>query len=691
MLLSLALVLLAPRCQAQNPESLLWKEIIRNTEVAVKYYAPQSEGTWAMLSRSSMREKEQGLEEVFTDGRLSVTLSFIDRGSRIEMSGEVARRGEEDLCFTLKLIERLAPPGGVVWSHDLDSSRTVGPRDRPAGNFVEASTVVPPAGAFNTDSTHNGGYGDKVGEGLMSFFPVAAISTGERGLAWAVDIGIPLVYRLSYDPALGITAEFDLAVTSETTQFPGRAFFKLLFFECDPSWGLRSALERYYKIEPEYFRKRLAQEGTWLPFAPLCEIKGWQDFGFAFHETDVHSLDHGFHPPISSIAAGKRASVLTFQYTEPWEEEIPISQLDLTYGEVTGASVITERYAEFMKTSAALDKEGKLIARKLETPWFPTGWAVSISANPDPDIKGFSRYEYERKHEVDSAIAMNVDGIYFDCLEWHWQYDLNYNRTQFAAADFPLTFSSSLDRPRPATWAYASDYKFIRRIANEMHRQGKFVMGNSFTWIPYSAGLLDVFGSELSLYIPADTRLERLQFARSMAFQKPVVFLMNEGLDDSVFTTAPYSGYRRYFDRMVLYGFFPSFFSTNATSNNYWSDSTTYNQGRPFFLKYTPLIREMAHAGWQPVTLARLSNGTMRVERFGECGDSTLYFSIYNTGTEAGETRLIVDAAAMRIGQGAKIDELLSGDTIRAVRNGEFLELTMMLDALTAKVIRIKK
>ena len=685
------LTLLAQDSRSAGRANPGWYDIIRNTAAAVKYYSPGRGTAWTTLSRSSTREKDGEVEEIFTDGRVDVTLRFLDRGSRIEMTGEISHTKREDICLTLKLTEPLASPGGVVWSHDLDSARLVDPGDLPGANFVDAKTVPPPAGAFNTDAFHNGGYGDNVGEGRMSFFPVAAIASGDRGLAWGIDMGVPLVYRLSYDPAAGMTSEFDMAVVPETTQFPGRAYFKLLFFECDAAWGLRSALQRYYALQAEYFRKRIVHEGTWLPFAPLYEIKGWEDFGFAFHETNSRSKDRAFHPSIASIEAGRRAHVLTFQYTEPWEEEIPIPNRKLSYGDVTGKGIITSRHDAYMKTSAALDKAGRLIARKLETPWFRTGWAVSINTNPDPDIAGFSRYRYERRNEVDPALTMDADGIYFDCLEWHWQYDLNYNRAHFPAADYPLTFSTSLPHPRPAIWGYAPDYEFVRRIADEMHRQGKFVMGNSFTWIPYSAGLLDVFGSELSLYVPADTRMERLQFARAMAFQKPVVFLMNEGLDDSLFTAPPYSGYRMYFDRMLLYGFFPSFFSTNAVSNNYWSDSTRYGTGRPFFLKYIPLIRSMARAGWQPVTLARLSNRTMRVERFGEAGDSTLYFAVYNPSTAAGETRLCIDAAATGIGPSPLIEELIDGSRPVDSMNGGSFELTLRLEARSANLIRIRK
>ena len=258
------------------------------------------------------------------------------------------------------------------------------------------------------------------------------------------------------------------------------------------------------------------------------------------------------------------------------------------YDNVTAKETITGERAEFIQVSAARDKEDKLIARKLETPWFQTGWAVSINTNPDPDLKGFNRYDAVCKREIYPALAMDVDGIYFDCLEWHWQYDLNYNRAHFPYTDYPLTFSTSLDQPRPVIWSYASQYEFIDKIAGEMHQQGKFVMGNTFCWIPFAAGILDVLGTEVSWYIEADTKETRLQYLRAMANQKPVVFLLNEGLDDTVFTHYPHAGYGRYFDRMLSYGFFPSFFSTDASNNIYWADSSKYNQGRPYFARIHP-------------------------------------------------------------------------------------------------------
>ena len=90
-------------------------------------------------------------------------------------------------------------------------------------------------------------------------------------------------------------SEFDLAISKETKKFPGRTFFKLFLFEYKHDWNMRAALEKYYKIQPEYFKKRVTNEGIWLPFTSLHTIKDYKDFGFAFHETSWPSKDHGLN------------------------------------------------------------------------------------------------------------------------------------------------------------------------------------------------------------------------------------------------------------------------------------------------------------------------------------------------------------------------------------------------------------
>ena len=133
----------------------------------------------------------------------------------------------------------------------------------------------------------------------------------------------------------------------------------------------------------------------------------------------------------------------------------------------------------------------------------------------------------------------------------------------------------------------------LREISN-----GKWIWLESF-----AAANLDLFGAELSWYSSDDHNTDALDFKRAISFQKPIVFLLNEGLNDTAFTKYPYIGYQVYFEKLLTYGFFPSFF--DASSNPYWQDKQKIENGRPFFKKYIPIIKKIAAAGWQPVTFAR--------------------------------------------------------------------------------------
>ena len=206
-------------------------------------------------------------------------------------------------------------------------------------------------------------------------------------------------------------------------------------------------------------------------------------------------------------------------------------------------------------------------------------------------LPGFNKYQYILKDEINPALNMNVDGIYFDSMEWNWHHDLNYREDHFAFTDYPLTFSRSVGKP--AIWNFASEFEFMKKISDEMHLQGKLAMGNGHGWNPFAAANLDLFGAELSWYSSDDHNTGALDFKRAISFQKPIVFLLNEGLNDKAFTEAPYKGYEIYFEKMLAYGFFPSFFSVDASNDPYWQDMKKIENGRPFFKKYIPVIKQI--------------------------------------------------------------------------------------------------
>jgi hypothetical protein len=598
-----------------------------------------------------------------------VVIHEIDRGTFTEINGEVESLGQANSCLTLRVG---FPFSGDNWKwfRGLDKSELM-QEGRGYYDTISVSTLMPPAGAFNGKDLSDGGYGDAVGQGTMSFYPLCAIGIDGKGKGLGIDMSVPAVYRLGADLRKGLIAEFDLATSPLTKKFPNRAFFKLSRFDFNPEWGMRAALSEYYSIYSEAFKKRVVNEGIWLPFTPLRSIPDWSEFGFAFHETSYGGSDMKDGKKMSNILSDKETGVLSFQYTEPWDIQLPIKTKNISYDTLVSEKMISKGHRAYLDISATEDKNGLWQTRRLETPWFKTGWAVSITTNCDPDLSGFNRYQYVLDHEISPARKLNADGIYFDSMEWNWHHDLNYREEHFAYTDYPLTFSRSV--ARPAIWNFTSEFEFMKKIADEMHSQGKLAMGNGHGWNPFAAANLDLFGAELSWYSSGDHNTEALDFKRAISFQKPIVFLLNEGLNDKAFNEAPYSGYVVYFEKLMAYGFFPSFFSVDASSDPYWQDHKKTEIGKPFFKKYIPIIKQIASAGWEPVTLASGNPPSIRVERFGNA--DKLFFTVRNIGNDEVSCNILLNIKELGITGKYSANEMVGGQEVKVEKNRLYLKI----------------
>lgn len=615
----------------------------------------------------------------FRNNHYQVIISEIDRGNYTEINGELEYLSEGSSCITLRIT---LPLNGDKWQwHSGLEKSDLMSLDSVYDDTVQISTVMPPDGAFNGQTLSDGGYGDPVGQGTMSFYPLCAVSIDNRGEGLGIDMSIPIVYRLSAEINKGLIAEFDVATSPLTEKFPNRAFFKLSHFNFNSNWGMRAALKQYYSIYPEAFKKRVTTEGVWLPFTALRSIPNWEDFGFAYHETAWNNSDVMNGKSLPNILSDKGTSVLSFQYTEPWDIQLPILTKDIAYETLISDKMIPLKHQQYVKNSATEDKNGLWQTRRLETPWFTSGWAVSITTNCDPDLEGYNRYQYVKQDEISPAIKMNVDGIYFDSMEWNWHHDLNYRKEHFKYTDYPLSFSKNV--ARPAIWNFTSEFEFMKKIADEMHSQGKLVMGNGHGWNPFAAANLDLFGAELSWYSTGDHNTDALDFKRAISFQKPIVFLLNEGLNDKDFTDFPFKGYEIYFEKLMAYGFFPSFFSVDASNDPYWKDAEKIENGRPFFKKYIPIIKLIAGAGWEPITDAVSNVESVRIERFGD--DKELFFTVRNNGNKDVQCVVSLNLEQLKIFRKFSATELVGGQPIKVDKN----KLHITIPANRTQVIQI--
>jgi hypothetical protein len=524
------------------------------------------------------------------------------------------------------------PVAGEGWRW-LDGPRTSEP-------------IEPGQQYWHTNEFHAGA------NGLLSYYPFAAIASAERGLAVGLDITVPAFFRTAFNSGTN-----ELYIAYDIGLAPQRPKARLRFcrYEFDPRWGFRSALARYYELFAESFRCRTPEQGLWMPFAKISEVKDWKDFGFKFKEGT------------NETAWDDKHGILTFHYSEPlsWWMKMP-PEMPRNY---EAALAMAKRLAaegdaaaEAWVNSAIYDEQGRPAGKLMDTPWCDGAfWSINSAPGVPGEVTDFTRTWSPRVRQrlYGSKRRGQLDGEYIDSIE-HWHCEtLNFRRGHFATAQTPLCFS--LETRRPAIFKGLIVFEHVRAMADDVHADDKLMMANGtpgrMSWL---AGLLDVMGTETNWnrrgrWSPMSDR--DMLFRRSMAATRPYCFLMNTD-----FKTFTYDMAERYMKRSLAYGMFPGFFSPIASgSSHYFREPELYERDRPLFKKYLPLCKKVAEAGWRPVTLARSSDQKVYVERFGE-----RYLTVFNDSDHPRKATVTLEGL-----DASGATELLSGSRI-AIEEGSF-------------------
>jgi len=257
--------------------------------------------------------------------------------------------------------------------------------------------------------------------------------------------------------------------------------------------------------------------------------------------------------------------------------------------------------------------------------------------------------------EAGAGPAPAVSGTYIDSMEMGSEF-LNYRREHWRDARIPLVFDPASGRCAQAL--VFGTYEFIAECARRMHDQGRLMFANGALWryIQFAA-LLDVMGTETNWLYDGELRPESddvMMLRRALCYQKPYCLLMN-----SDYTKFPREYTERYFKRCLFYAIFPGFFSQNAADNPYWATPALYDRDRELFKRYMPMIRELARAGWEPVTHARSDDAQVYVERYGP-RDGAVYLTAMNVGDQPKQARVTVDLNGFGM-TGAQATEVMSG------------------------------
>ncbi|MDR0336185.1 MAG: hypothetical protein LBI18_03745 [Planctomycetaceae bacterium] len=469
----------------------------------------------------------------------------------------------------------------------------------------------------------------------LAKYPLSAV-VGQKdgknmGYALGIDLTYPAFFRTGYNEATNeLFVAVDLALTKESPEM----MLRFLQFGFAAESGFRGALDAYHHYFPDFFRTKIKKQGLWMPFVKISEIPQFEDFGFAFKEG------------INEIAWDDTHDILTFRYTEPvtWWMPLPKEMLRTYEVALKHAQKLADNGNTKAKTlfiTGMRDVDGNLGHHLWDTPWCD-GAVWSFNDLPGITNGGFSTKWNEKIAEefygnevVKKAV---LDGEYVDTSEGFAAAILDFDRNHFSAAKRPLVFSRN--DYRPAIFRGLIIYEYVRTLAEYLHARNKFVMANgtpdTLCWlVPY----LDVSGTETNWnrdgkWTPMS--IEELFYRRALCGQKPYCFLMN-----SDFTKWTYELTEKYMKRSLAFGMFPSFFSADASSEQYFTRPELYERDRPLFKKYIPLCKEVAEAGWQPITKVVSSNDQVFVERF---GNENMVLTVFNDSSNLQTVTLHFDA-----------------------------------------------
>ncbi len=593
----------------------------------------------------------------FTCAPLGLTLSalFTYDGGDIAIRGRVTDTTGSDRAVSLFFAMPLDGTD-LVWHDDIRRSRRI--RGAKLYERTEPATC---------------------GSGAMSAYPVGTVSgTDADGSPFchsiAIDPTLPGQFRIGYDAARReLAIRYDFALAPDTAAFPSAADFSFRVFRSDPAWGFRGAFAKFMSLFPAQFAVRAQRQGIWMPFTPVEKVKDSADFGFRFHE--MHGTGNDF-----DSANGIDA----FNYTEPftWWMNMP-KDMERSYGNAVammeelaadeGADPAQRERALALKSSGMKTADGKYFVQFFNLPWCDGAcWILNPNPAQPGEVNGatvnWSPKRLAERHGFGSQLA----GEYIDSVEGYTTPELNYDRAAFAYETLPLAFDAKTKKA--GIFKGVSVFEFTRQVAADMHAKNKMLFGNGVPYrFPWLLANFDIMGTETVWLGEKDKDYAPISDAqmalwRTLSGKKPYVLLQNTD-----FRKFDHSMVERYMQRVLFYGFHPSMFSVDAASDPYWENPDLYNRDRELFRKYVPLVREIAEAGWEPVTLARSSNRNVFVERFG-----SRYLTFCNDTLQPQKARVAVGFPTRR-----QAVERLSGIPVAVSAKGVFsIELLPQSTAL---------
>ena len=517
--------------------------------------------------------------------------------------------------------------------------------------------------------------------GETGAFPFATLFDANAGIV----VGYPLdqlrIARLVANPITRqLYIAFDLGLSPQTDKFPSQAWVEIVLYRTrpgDPRWGFRSALQGFYDRFPTHFSRRLApdREGIWVAFADLSQIQNdagagesLADFNIGFHEGSEYDADFDVANGVDAYRYIIEPASTWLQITDSGVDPfVPAQVQAYLEGRYASGTSYEKQLAAKTLSSAVHDVNGDLVYEPFSAgpPWCSGPCALFyLDCDPDIDVPPYTvnqaSYHWNAAALQTYQAHPGLAGEYLDSFAM-WAMLPNFRAEHWAASDIPLSFT--FEQPhRPALPIIYSALEFARWLRPQLPT-GKHLIANAMLiGAPWGAELFDFMGQEIDWVqdvggrydiVPEDDAM--LSYRRAMSGPRPYGFLMNTDFNNLSNALS-----ERYLRVCLFYGIYPSFFSNNASENNYFENPALYDRDRALFKRYIPLIRAINSGGYRPLTHAMTSSDQVLVERFGDW-PGHLYFTLRNLDPAAQMVTLTIDRSALGLSGSATVTSLVQG------------------------------
>jgi len=618
---------LSLRGDIYNSTGTLWLDDFSLVEANEGIYRPV---TGALESTADGLRFEGGL----ADGGLQVLATLKGDGSCIRIDGEVRDTTGRDRAIGL----RFALPvdlTGWTWYDDAEEAREI------AGGPAYRRTYV-----------------CRSGIGQCSVYPWSATVGKQAGLSLALPLSQgPRSFILQYEPGAAqysATSFFGLAPDCGT--HPSSAPFSLVLYRHDPAWGMRSAMENYYRLFPESFVKRPTFEG-YLNYANL------EQFDAKTHElvisytsrlADASDFGESYHFLSHMHGCYDYRQVAYQDPTRPSDETVFALLRDMAKAEegkgrdyVPTAETIKKIVYGSTGQIAYIGDTRYWRAHEGYNHTDEPGWGFNFRVNEDPGISDYLARDFTKRAQDWAAQPEYTPwGATFtaDAIEGYManSAELDYRREHFETTLQPLSFGRESLAPALINTIWDFHHKCWWPLTGE-HKIATYGNANcyeQFFTMPY----VDVPMTEFDWDPQHPGRLDR--YMRATAYQKIWRHWHAWGKTGGYGDEDP-DNVGRHLARSLACAVYPAVYCIQVTAQN-------LDDYRGLYRQYVPAIEELSIAGWEPVPYARADNDIV-VERFGSYAQGELHFTLRNYTDEPKTATLSLETEALGIPAGTEL------------------------------------